>query len=99
MTKRQLHQQGGTRVGVESVPKSASQARPGRTKNKANPKASTFWHQGFGVIDVCGTPIVPFVLKETAERIAQQAAHHLKRKMVVMQVGDGWGYYQAPRKD
>lgn len=71
--------------------------RKGRSDGKGtNPKASTFWHQGFGVIRGGGVDVVPFVSRQTCERIAQNARDKAKVRVFVFQVNDGWGFSLAP---
>jgi hypothetical protein len=77
-----------THVGVETVPK------PRATGSKSGNIPSTrYWHQGFAVIEQEGIKVVPFLQRETAERISRQATRNTKIATRVVAIDDDdWGY-------
>src|SRR6187549_2078133 len=66
--------------------------RGDRGRREANIEATKFWHQGFGRITVNDHEVVPFTSRETAERMAAQAARNVGWPMKVVAVQDFWGY-------
>jgi len=79
---------GASRVGVDTTT-----TRSIRKGSGSNTPATKYWHQGFGVIRQGGLDIVPFILRETAERIAAQATRNTKIGTRVIAIDDGtWGY-------
>jgi hypothetical protein len=64
----------------------------GNGRREANIEATQFWHQGFGRIMVKGVPVVPFLTRESAERVAAQATRNTEWPMKVVAVQDFWGY-------
>ncbi len=84
---------GGARVGVNTNPKKNTKHNPDK------PLATRYWHQGFGMIKVMNTDVVPFMTLATAIRIAEQAEANVKGlRTIVTAVNGGWGYYVAPRE-
>lgn len=74
----------------------SDRSRPVRTsRNKQNRKATTFWHQGFGVVWVQSPERkavlgVPFQTEETCRRMADAAEEHVNRYRQASAQGQGY---------
>jgi hypothetical protein len=66
---------------------------PARTPRSKNPKASKFWHQGYGVVTRNSVAVVPFLHQDTARRVAAQATRNTEIPMTVEPHPGGYWYY------
>lgn len=74
------------------APENPTKGAP-NAKRKRRPLGREAWHQGFGVIITPSGPIVPFIERSTAERVARLAVENMLEYMKIDLQTEVVGYH------